>query len=335
MSRMHPADEQATLDLNATAESGHIRRLSDRIFLLTLALFLLGFGIAIYLLPQESFSEQENRALQTAPALSLRVLTDNDFSTDIADFYADQFPARSAFVSLKTLSEMSLLRYENNGVLIGKSGYLRADGSSGQVACDVCMWSCLCAEKEMHFRNEIRGFYRIHPGQETKERQNLFAGEYERLRDNFLMEHSSVAKKIVAGNGFSISAGEKLIAAAICGIKFIRASSFAEQYFYVDAATRILPDDYGANEYKIKLLLSYGKRDEALKQLVVMLAGHSDKLYVKSVVLKELCQFFKDDHETAALLSGIYNNTIQNFFFMTSDQKKLLQETIDKAKSYL
>jgi hypothetical protein len=219
--------------------------------------------------------------------------------------------------------------------LIGKRGYLRADGSSGQVACDVCMWSCLCAEKEMHFRNEIRGLYRIHPGQETKERQNLFAGEYERLRDNFLQEHSSVAKKIVAGNGFSISAGEKLIAAAICGIKFIRASSFAEQYFYVDAATRILPDDYGANEYKIKLLLSYGKRDEALKQLVVMLAGHSDKLYVKSVVLKELCQFFKDDHETAALLSGIYNNTIQNFFFMTSDQKKLLQETIDKAKSYL
>ena len=124
MPRMHPADEQATLDLNATAESGHIRRLSDRIFLLTLALFLLGFGIAIYLLPQESFSEHENRALQTAPALSLRVLTDNDFSTDIADFYADQFPARSAFVGLKTLSEISLLRYENNGVLIGKSGYL-------------------------------------------------------------------------------------------------------------------------------------------------------------------------------------------------------------------
>ena len=124
MPRIHPADEQTTLDLTAVAESGHARRLSDRIFLLILALFLLGFGLAIYLLPQESFSEQENRALKTAPALSLRALTDNEFSADIADFYADQFPARSAFVGLKTLSEISLLRYENNSVLIGKSGYL-------------------------------------------------------------------------------------------------------------------------------------------------------------------------------------------------------------------
>lgn len=219
--------------------------------------------------------------------------------------------------------------------LSGKRGYLRADSSSGQVACDVCMWSCLCATKEMHFRNEIRGFYRIHPGQETKERQNLFAGEYERLRDNFLLEHRSVAEKITAGKGFSISADEKFIASAICGIKFIRATSFADRFFYVDAATQILPDDYGANEYKIKLLLGSGKRDEALKQLILMLAGHSGKLYVKSVILRELCEFFREDQRTAAQLAGIYNSTTQDFFFMTESQKQLLQKTIDKAKSYL
>ena len=124
MPRIHPADEQATLDLATTAQCGKRNRAVDLCFLLIISLFLLGFGVAIFLLPQENFSEQENRALQTMPVLSLDALTDNQFSADIADFYADQFPARTAFVGLKTLTEVSALRMENNGVLIGKNGYL-------------------------------------------------------------------------------------------------------------------------------------------------------------------------------------------------------------------
>jgi hypothetical protein len=124
MPRIHPADEQATLDLATVHHNGKRTRVADLILLSALSLILLGFGVAIYLLPQKSYSEQENRTLQTMPELSMSVLTDNGFSHDIADFYADQFPTRSAFVGLKTLSEISLLRYENNGVLIGKNGYL-------------------------------------------------------------------------------------------------------------------------------------------------------------------------------------------------------------------
>ncbi len=124
MPRIHPADEQASADLVVTAKQAPRLRLWDRLFLTVAALFLLGFGIAIYLFPQETFSEQENRALQTVPELSLSVLTDSTFSGKIADFYADQFPGRSAFVGLKTLSELALLKMENNDVLVGKDGYL-------------------------------------------------------------------------------------------------------------------------------------------------------------------------------------------------------------------
>ena len=124
MPRIHPADEQATLDLATAKQTAARTRAADLILIVLLSLFLLGFGIAIFLLPHQSFSEQENRVLQTMPDLTLDALTDNALSADIADFYADQFPARSAFVGLKTLSEISLLRMENNGVLIGKSGYL-------------------------------------------------------------------------------------------------------------------------------------------------------------------------------------------------------------------
>ena len=124
MPRIHPADEQATLDLATTQRVGKRLSIPDRIFLIVTALFLLGFGLMIFILPQESFSEQENRALQTMPAITPASLADNALSQDIADFYADQFPARGFFVGLKTLSEMSQLKYENNGVLIGKDGYL-------------------------------------------------------------------------------------------------------------------------------------------------------------------------------------------------------------------
>ena len=124
MPRIHPADEQATLDLATAKQTAARTRAADLALLLLLSLILLGFGVTIFLLPHQSFSEQENRVLQTLPDLTLEVLTDNALSGDIADFYADQFPARSAFVGLKTLTEISLLRMENNNVLIGKSGYL-------------------------------------------------------------------------------------------------------------------------------------------------------------------------------------------------------------------
>ena len=124
MPRIHPADEQATRDLATAKQTAARTRAADLTLLMLISLILLGFGIAIFLLPHQSFSEQENRVLQTMPDLTLDTLTDNALSGDIADFYADQFPARSAFVGLKTLSDISMLRMENNNVLIGKSGYL-------------------------------------------------------------------------------------------------------------------------------------------------------------------------------------------------------------------
>ena len=217
----------------------------------------------------------------------------------------------------------------------GRRGYLLSDGSSCRVADDVCMWSCLCAQKEMHFRNEIRGLYRIHPGQETKRKGELFAAEHERIRDNFLSEHSSVADKITPGNVFQLAPEEKFAAAAICGIKFIRTNDLSEQMYYLSVASQILPDDYGVDEYKIKLLMAAGKTDDALKQTLAMLAGHSDKLYVKGVALNFACQLCRNDQSVYAQLAAAHGKTMQEFFFMTESQKQLLQKTVSTAKKYL
>ena len=39
----------------------------------------------------------------------------------INEYFADQFPLRDAFVSLKALAELSLFKGENNGVLLGEN----------------------------------------------------------------------------------------------------------------------------------------------------------------------------------------------------------------------
>ena len=77
MPRIHPADEQATLDLATAKQTAARTRAADLALLLLLSLILLGFGVTIFLLPHQSFSEQENRVLQTLPDLTLDALTDN------------------------------------------------------------------------------------------------------------------------------------------------------------------------------------------------------------------------------------------------------------------
>ena len=257
------------------------------------------------------------------------------------------FSAQEGFTGIShggTYSTFALLldpRMTHIGMIIrasefsGKRGYLLSDGTSCPVADDVCLWSCLCAEKEMHFRNEIRGFYRIHPGQETKSKGELFAAAYERIRDNFLSEHAEIAAKITPGNGFSLSNQDKLAAVAICGIKFIRSGNISEQLYYLDVASQILPDDYGVDEYRIKLLTGTGNNDAALKNSLAMLAAHSDDLYVKGVALNFACELTEKDNFITNKISTARRDALQKFFFMTESQQQLLQKTVDKAKTYL
>ena len=81
-------------------------------------------AICLLATPQKSFSEAENRALQTWRAPSWESLADGSFSEDLRSFYADQFPFRSTFLQGKAWGERLLCRNENNGILYGKDGFL-------------------------------------------------------------------------------------------------------------------------------------------------------------------------------------------------------------------
>ncbi|MBR6782583.1 MAG: hypothetical protein IKM33_05230 [Clostridia bacterium] len=86
--------------------------------------FLFGFGIAFWIIPDTDFSPEENRALQTFPSVNAENWLDGKVSSQLITYYSDQFPLRNGFVGLHALSELGWGRGESNGVLVGEGGQL-------------------------------------------------------------------------------------------------------------------------------------------------------------------------------------------------------------------
>jgi hypothetical protein len=115
--------------------------------LVTVILFLtllFGFSIAFLLVPDRTFSAEENRSLQPFPRFSLDALISGDFGDDINDYFADQFPMRDHLVGWKGIVELGMGKGENNGILLGRGGQLAkrtfeiktADGKTYEVDLD-------------------------------------------------------------------------------------------------------------------------------------------------------------------------------------------------------
>lgn len=89
---------------------------SSFILVILSALFIFGFSLAFFLLPDKEVSENENRVLASAPELSFDSLVFGTFTDDVKEYFADQFPMRGFFVNLKGISELMLGKRENNGI---------------------------------------------------------------------------------------------------------------------------------------------------------------------------------------------------------------------------
>ncbi len=97
-----------------------IQILTAVLFVLPLALGLI-FFVA---LPDNDFSAEENRSLQTFPKLTWSSLKDGKFGEQMNEYFADQFPARDTLVGIKGIAELALGKQGNNGVTLGRDGVL-------------------------------------------------------------------------------------------------------------------------------------------------------------------------------------------------------------------
>ncbi len=97
-----------------------------------IALFLViifGFALAFWIVPDKASSEQENRPLEQLPRAEgiFERLLDGSLTEEINLYYSDQFPMRDTFVGIEAAFEALLLKGQNNGIIMGKDGYLIAE----------------------------------------------------------------------------------------------------------------------------------------------------------------------------------------------------------------
>ena len=88
-------------------------------FLILLLVFLINI-----LTPDKSFSQKENRVLSSKPELNLSQITSGKFSPKYETYVNDQFPLRDTWVTLKAGCDRLMGKTEENGVYLGKDGYL-------------------------------------------------------------------------------------------------------------------------------------------------------------------------------------------------------------------
>lgn len=85
---------------------------------------LFSVGILHYVMPDSEYSQSENRVLASMPELSFQSLKDGSFMSNFETYLTDQFPFRDYIISAKTFTDRIVGKNEENGVYIGKDGYL-------------------------------------------------------------------------------------------------------------------------------------------------------------------------------------------------------------------
>ncbi|MBE6144378.1 MAG: hypothetical protein E7169_02265 [Firmicutes bacterium] len=101
-----------------------MKNLHNKIIALILSIFVIVFTITFIFKKNNEFSENENRYLQELPEFTFSSLIEGVYIEKIEDYFADQFPLRDTFMSIKTSFDKLLGKDDINGVYLAKDDYL-------------------------------------------------------------------------------------------------------------------------------------------------------------------------------------------------------------------
>ncbi|NMA85507.1 MAG: hypothetical protein GX962_16770 [Epulopiscium sp.] len=85
---------------------------------------LLSIAMINVFTPTKVFSSKENRYLQELPKVSYKKLISGEFGKEFEIYTTDQFVGRNYWISLKTISDLIMLKKDNTRVYFGKEHYL-------------------------------------------------------------------------------------------------------------------------------------------------------------------------------------------------------------------
>ena len=91
-------------------------------FLIIMIVFLI--GIMFFFFPKQSFSYNENRYLTKFPKITIENILSGNFTTQLDNYIADNFPLRESLLNFKSNLYKKLGVYKQNGVYYGKDNKL-------------------------------------------------------------------------------------------------------------------------------------------------------------------------------------------------------------------
>jgi hypothetical protein len=93
-----------------------MKKKSGMLLVLMFSVFIGAFFVMNLIMPDRSFSSQENRALQQLPSFSLSSLFSGTYTSKFEKYAADQFAFRDFWIPVKARAELAIGKHENNGV---------------------------------------------------------------------------------------------------------------------------------------------------------------------------------------------------------------------------
>ena len=95
-----------------------------KIFFIIFMIVWVSLIIINLLLPKKVFSEQENRYLASIPDFNFKDLVSGEYVEELDNYINDHFAFRDFWLKLNSFVQIATGKTENNGVYIGKDGYL-------------------------------------------------------------------------------------------------------------------------------------------------------------------------------------------------------------------
>jgi len=101
-----------------------MKTMHNKIIALILSIIIVVFTLIFIFKKNNEFSENENRYLQEFPKFSFSSLIKGTYIEKVEDYFADQFPLRDIFMSIKTKTDKLLGKQDINDVYLGTNDYL-------------------------------------------------------------------------------------------------------------------------------------------------------------------------------------------------------------------
>ena len=96
----------------------------NKYFFIMFISFWIILTVLNFIIPNEEFSQNENRILAKMPKFELEELVNGNYVEKLNAYINDHFIFRDIWLKVKSTEEMALGKTENNNVYIGKDGYL-------------------------------------------------------------------------------------------------------------------------------------------------------------------------------------------------------------------